>query len=169
MGSLLLGYWYNKRGPREALVVALLISIMGNFMYSFGFITSKWIVLISRFLVGFGSGFAIYARHVTISGTLAPVRATLSDVSTEEQRVRFMAVSNAVQFIGVAIVPGFATLLTFVDFTVGTVEVDRFTSAGFMLCILNSLSLIAVLLCVPSRLVKAIPKKALEKGTKFPS
>ena len=56
IGSLLFGYWYNKRGPKEALLVALAISIIGNFMYSFGPITNKWIVFISRVLVGFGSG-----------------------------------------------------------------------------------------------------------------
>ena len=94
-----------------------------------------------------------------ILGTLSPVRATLSDVSTKEQRVRFMAISNATQFIGFAIVPGFASLLTFIDFKVGSLSVDRLTSAGFMLCILNILSLVAVLVCEPSRLVKAAKKQ----------
>ncbi len=93
-GSIILGYWYNWRGPKEVIIVSLLLSIIGNVLYGFGYITSKWVVLVGRFLVGFGSGI------------LSPVRAAIADITTKEKRVRFMALSNAVQFIGFAIVPG---------------------------------------------------------------
>ena len=112
------------------LIGSLVISIIGNLLYSFGGVTDKWTVFVSRVLVGFGSG------------TLSPVRATLADVSTKEQRVRFMALSNAIQFVGFAILPGAAELLTYVEFNVGSYRVDRYTSPGFVLAILNILTMI---------------------------
>jgi MFS family permease len=103
----------------------LLIAVIGNLMYGVGYVTDKWVVLVGRFLVGFGSG------------TLAPIRAAIADITTTEQRVRYMALSNAVQFIGFAIVPGLAALLTLVDFYVGGLRIDRYSSAGFVLAFIS--------------------------------
>jgi len=117
---------------------SLLISVIGNLLYSSGYVTNMWVIFFGRFLVGFGSG------------TLSPIRASIADATTKEQRVRFMALSNATQFLGFAIVPGFAGLLYLFDFQFGWLKIDQFTSAGLILALMNGLAIIAVFYFVPT-------------------
>jgi len=54
----LFGYWAEKRTFKESVIVNLAIFIVGNFMYAMAgtSLGSPTMILISRFLVGLGSG-----------------------------------------------------------------------------------------------------------------
>lgn len=149
IGSILLGWWYNKRGAKEVLIVSLVCSIIGNVMYSLSSVTNLWMIFISRTLVGFGTGI------------LSVVRAFVAESTTKEQRLRFIAYSAAVQFIGFAVVPGGGALLTMIDFHIGSVPIDKFTSAGYVLAIVNLLIALLVLF----RLPKTKPKPEEESAS----
>ena len=64
VGSPFFGFWADKRPTREPLVIALLISIIFNVLYSYcGAFRSglaSWIMLVSRALVGFAAGTYVY-------------------------------------------------------------------------------------------------------------
>jgi len=131
-GSTAFGYWYNWRGPREVMMASLVISFVGNVLYGTGYVTHKWVILLSRFLVGFGSGI------------LSPVRAALADIATKQQLVRYMALANAIQFIGFAIMPGLAIVLTYINFSIGSMLINQCSSAGFILAILDVMVLFGI-------------------------
>ena len=60
LASPFFGFWADKRPTREPLIIALLINIIFNVLYSYcGAFKSGlagWIMLVSRALVGFGAG-----------------------------------------------------------------------------------------------------------------
>lgn len=60
IGSPFFGFWGDKRPTREPLIVALLIMVLFNIVYSYcGAFKSGlagWIMLVSRAMVGFGAG-----------------------------------------------------------------------------------------------------------------
>lgn len=47
---------YNKRGAKNVLIFCTILSIIGSVMYIVGAITNIWVIIISRFVIGFGSG-----------------------------------------------------------------------------------------------------------------
>jgi len=138
-GSVFLGWWYNKRGGKEVLIFSLALSAVAHIIYSFAGLTGWWILLISRTAVGFGTGI------------LSVVRAIIAAATTTEQRTRFMAFSSAVQFIGFAVVPGVGAALTYIDFNIGPLEIDQFTSAGFLLAIVNLIMMVVIIIWLPNR------------------
>jgi len=84
---------FSSLFSREVLLCSIFLSLVGNVLYSLGPHTGKWAVLISRVIVGFGSG------------VLTPIRAALAELTTKDQRTRFMAYCNAAQFVGL-VLPG---------------------------------------------------------------
>jgi ceroid-lipofuscinosis MFS transporter 7 len=60
VGSPLFGFWSDKRPAREPLIVALLVNVIFNVLYSYcGAFPSGlagWIMLVSRAMVGFTTG-----------------------------------------------------------------------------------------------------------------
>ena len=60
VGSPFLGFWADKRPAREPLIVALLINLIFNVLYSdcgaFPSGVAGWIMLVSRAMVGFAAG-----------------------------------------------------------------------------------------------------------------
>jgi hypothetical protein len=94
-----------------------------------------WAFLLSRIVVGLGAG------------TLGQSRGYVSQVTTKEQRTRFMAYLTVSQFAGFAVTPGLSILLTFIDFDlfgVSGLEVDLYSSAGYILSGLSVISFIVV-------------------------
>ena len=60
VASPFFGFWADKRPMREPLIVALLINVVFNVLYSycgaFKSGVSCWMLLVSRAMVGFGAG-----------------------------------------------------------------------------------------------------------------
>jgi len=131
IGGFLLGFHFNKRGAKEALLTAIGVSIIGNLLFSIGM--NKYLVLISRFIVGFGTGI------------LTITRAGISASTSKNERSRYFAWAGAVQFIGFALVAGLAEPLSYVNFKVGHLKVDEFTSGGYILTITNLLLFFLIL------------------------
>jgi MFS family permease len=84
IGGIGLGWLFNNIGTKKALFVALSLSIIGNILFSLAELTNIWVLLFSRALIGFGSG------------TLSVIRASLAEMSTKEERVKYMAIAGAV-------------------------------------------------------------------------
>jgi MFS family permease len=84
---------FDKRGAKESLIGSLILSLIGNLLYSFSGISNKWMILASRTIVGFGTG------------VLSVIRAYVGTVTTKEERTRFMAYTSVTQFLGFALMP----------------------------------------------------------------
>lgn len=54
LSSPIFGYWSDKRNFGEVLAVSLAIGVVANVTYAVSYAT--WMLLIARFLVGFGNG-----------------------------------------------------------------------------------------------------------------
>jgi len=132
IGSVFFGWLYNRKGAKITLLCSLSLSIFGNLFYSLGSLTNLWIIAFSRVLTGLATG------------VLSTARAFIAERTKPEERTRFMAYSNAVQFIGFSIMPGFDVVLSYIDFQIGTFSVNSYTSPGLMLVVMN----IAILLSV---------------------
>ena len=61
---ILLLFRYNKKGGKSALILSILVSVVGNFMYSFAPLTGWWSLILSRTIVGLGTGTIIIIQHL---------------------------------------------------------------------------------------------------------
>ena len=106
---------------REPLLVSLLIFMVGNLMYALS--QSQWTILVSRLLVGFGSGSLGVARGYVIATT------------DKADRTKWISLLSAAQFVGYSVTPGLGALLSFfnIDIIGEYVELDAFTTGGYIL------------------------------------
>jgi len=107
--------------------------VVGNILYAL--YPPPWLLLISRIIVGIGAG------------TLGQSRGYVSQVTTKEQRTRFVAYLTISQFAGFAVTPGISILLSFLDFDlfgVERLEADEYSSAGYLLAVLSAVSIFFV-------------------------
>ncbi|PRP89052.1 Major Facilitator Superfamily (MFS) [Planoprotostelium fungivorum] len=139
IGSTVLGYLYNKFGIQWTLQFALILSLGGNALYVFAALfNSIWVLLLARLLTGFSTG------------TLSIVRAFVAERTTKEERTRWVSYSTAVQYIGFALVPGFGAFFAHIDFTVGVLPVNQYTTPGFVLFFANAVMVPAVYFFIPN-------------------
>jgi len=128
------GWWSNKRSHKEVMLICLVLLMAGNTL--FALYPPPWLLLISRVIVGLGAG------------TLGQSRGYVSQVTTKEQRTRFVAYLTVSQFAGFAVTPGISILLSFVDFDLfgfDWLEADQFSSAGYVLAAIAAVSFVVVL------------------------
>jgi len=79
VGGILFGWWFNRFGGKLALACCLLVSVIGNILYALGPVTNIYILILSRVITGFSTGI------------LSVVRAVIAEMTTTEQRTKFMA------------------------------------------------------------------------------
>jgi MFS family permease len=132
VGAPFLGWWYNKRGAMEVLAVALGIGVLANLAYTFAYISDKYVLLISRLVIGFSTGL------------LGVCRAHIAAKTTLEDRTQFMGYAGAVQFVGFSLVPGVNPIFSTIDTKFGGLTLNMITMPGVFLAFLNAL---AILLC----------------------
>lgn len=127
LGSPIFGYWSNHAPVRLTIVVSLAISAIGNTLYGFvGDIPAHgWMMLISRFLVGFGAG------------NVAVCRAYASEASNLSNRAKTMAMMSMAQGMGFVVGPILGWVLAYVNFHIGHVVVNQYTSPGFVSAIMG--------------------------------
>jgi len=127
------GWWSNKRSHKEVMLVCLCFLIAGNLVYAL--YPPPWVLLVSRIVVGIGAG------------TLGQSRGYVSQVTTKEDRTRFVAYLTVSQFAGFAVTPGVSILLSYVDFDLfgfEWLETDGYSSAGYLLAMLSLITFVVV-------------------------
>eukprot|EP00474_Spongospora_subterranea_P004775 CRZ05233.1 hypothetical protein [Spongospora subterranea] len=106
--SLPYGYMVDwTRSSRNTLILATIITMFGSVLYMMG----AWIgsgsyavacVLISRFIIGFGSG------------TLSVSRSFMISISTSEERTKYVSWNTLVQYIGFSMSPIFPVVINWI-------------------------------------------------------
>ena len=118
---------------RAVLLLSSAACMAGNFLFCFaGAVSSKWVLLFSRVLTGFGTGMLSVARtHVSVT-------------TPSDERTLWMSWLGIVQFVGFAITPVVGNVhVKKVDF--GFMVVNDYTFATLVLLMLEVL--VFVLLC----------------------
>jgi MFS transporter, ceroid-lipofuscinosis neuronal protein 7 len=117
------------------LIVSLVICLLGNIIYmaaDASATNSLAVLVVSRFIVGFGGG----SRSVC--------RANVAALTTVDQRLKYITILAAVVFLGYALTPGLGSLVARTDMEVGGVQFNKFTSPGAILVALNIVTLVAI-------------------------
>jgi len=134
ISTLGLGYLSTQSAYKKVLSWSVLICVIGNILYSVAYEGGIYLLITSRFVLGFGAG------------TLSVIRAYVVEVTRQTERTFFMAIVGAVQFLGFAIMPGAGSLLSlFPNYSIKGLRIDAFTTPGWTLGFLN---LVALLLLV---------------------
>lgn len=147
-GSTVFGKLVDVTSARQTFAVSLVVSLIGNAMYVladnasggniFGFTYGMMLLLISRFVVGFGAG------------NRAVCRANVADLTSQSSRMRYMTILQATVYFGYAVTPGVASVLPYqrnVEFTsTAFFRLNIYTLPGIVLCVLNAFVLASVAL-----------------------
>ncbi|KAL4608172.1 SPX domain-containing membrane protein At4g11810-like [Arapaima gigas] len=117
----LFGHWSDRtRTTKNAVLLANVFEIVGNFMYFLGF--SKWLLLSSRLVAGVGAG-AGSSIFSLLTWSTAP-----------EDRATVFAAVMACRQAGLLIGPAFNIFLRTCDFQLGPFLVNKYTSPGLFMC-----------------------------------
>ncbi|GAM26976.1 hypothetical protein SAMD00019534_101510, partial [Acytostelium subglobosum LB1] len=144
------GYWGNRRPKIESIIIATIISLIGNGLYGFtyelGGVSFIPVISLSRFIVGVGSG------------RVAVCRAYASERTEASKKTQTMGRMSGAQGAGFVIGPIIGYGLSHVDFKVGNIVVNKFTAPGFASVILNIISMVIVLLWFKEQSVPEHPQ-----------
>ena len=133
------GLWYHYRNARETFIFASLITIIFNILYSYAHLfpppIAIYIVLLTRFSIGFAFGSA------------SVMRAFISASTTEDERTNALANLNATRSVGFLIGPviGFAFQpLGYSGYTIPYIHLtlNLYTCPGYLCAILSIVNLI---------------------------
>ena len=133
------GLWYHYRSARETFIFALITSFISNILYSYAHVfppsIAIYIILLTRFSIGFAFGSA------------SVMRAFISASTTEEERTGALANLNATRSVGFLLGPviGFAFQpLSYPGYTIPYIQLklDLYTCPGYLCAILNIVNLI---------------------------
>lgn len=139
------GLWTNKIGRvNPPLIASLVISMFANLIYfSMNAMPNAYILLISRFLSGTGSGNrGVYLAYVAAK-------------STQSNRTAAMALSSGGALVGLMLGPSSAALFTFLGpqgISIGGIQISMYTAPAFLAFIINILCVLLVLLFLDDRL-----------------
>jgi len=133
---MLFGWWYDYRPVKEPILVAIFLAVGGNALYSalalFPLEYAPWLMFISRFLVGFGSG------------SVAVCRAFCSEVTPLQNKTSMMAAISGAQGIGFVIGPGVGSALSLLNYRYGDFHIDAYTSPGILSALFCFVNLVLV-------------------------
>ncbi|KAL0225074.1 hypothetical protein RCL1_002986 [Eukaryota sp. TZLM3-RCL] len=123
LGSPILGMWYNRRSLRESLSGSLLICVFCCLLYAIA--GNLFHLFLSRFILGIGSG------------SIAIIRAYLSEVTSQSQRTSVNTWVNALQILGIVVGPSCGIIFSRMKFTLfGAVKFTELSSPGYFCAIL---------------------------------
>ncbi|KAL6738139.1 hypothetical protein Aduo_011718 [Ancylostoma duodenale] len=133
----LFGFWNQRTlSTKMPISFGFMVSAVGNLIYGLLPLLThevKWVMLISRFLTGFGAG------------TLGVLRSFIATASTSEDRVRAVSLGTAGLTTGLSLGP--AIQICFIPlgnsgFIIGPIVFNMYTSAAFFMCAISILSVI---------------------------
>eukprot|EP01133_Synstelium_polycarpum_P017371 gene17371-20725_t len=121
----LIGMWADRRTLREAICVTLMIGMIGNLVYANA--VSPIMVVMGRVIAGIGSS------------NMALTNSYIADVTTQEDRTRYMAKVNGINAFGLVAGPVFNLALNKINFSfhMGRMHVifDTLRNPGWMLAL----------------------------------
>ncbi|GMT10488.1 hypothetical protein PFISCL1PPCAC_1785, partial [Pristionchus fissidentatus] len=137
VASPLFGIWNQRTmSTKYPVALGLVFCIIGNLIY--GILPTftdgvKWIMLVARFIIGFGSG------------NYAVLRSYTASASVPRDRTRAIALATGSYVLGISFGPAIQMIFTPIDegFVVGgVVHFNMFTFPAYAMCIINLISLI---------------------------
>jgi MFS transporter, ceroid-lipofuscinosis neuronal protein 7 len=135
ISSTVFGWMCDRYSFKFVYTVSSLVCLVGNAIYMLAdasVTNSIAVLVVSRFLVGFGAG----NRSVC--------RANVAALTTVDQRLRFLTILAAVVFLGYALTPGLGSLVAGTDFEIAGVYFNKYTSPGAILVALNLVTILAM-------------------------
>ena len=130
ISSTLLGLISDRRGCRSAYVLALLISAAGNALYALSdrsALNSRYMLLVARFIVGFGAG------------NRAVCRADVAALTTSAARLRWITILSATIFAGYALTPGLGSAIARINGVFVGMQWNEYNAPGAILALYNLL------------------------------
>lgn len=116
----LFGYWADKKNTKLVISICMVLCFVGNLGYAMcAPIKSKWALLVSRLIVG------------SFAGSTSVISAHISEVTSQEERTKWMSLNSAGFVLGFIIGPAFSLAFTYVDFKIGWFPVNQYTMAGY--------------------------------------
>lgn len=110
----------DKTGSvKLSLIIANLFEIVGNGLYMIS--SNKYIVLTARLVAGVGSGVA------------SSIFGTISRTTNEEERTGIFSLFMSLRQVGLIVGPAFNLFLHSLDFNIGRVTVNEYTSPGLLM------------------------------------
>ncbi|ETV96649.1 hypothetical protein H310_10335 [Aphanomyces invadans] len=137
ISSFVFGWMCDRYTFRTVYILSSSIGILGNVIYLFAdshVLSSLEVLLVSRFIVGFGAG----NRSVC--------RADVARMTSVEQRLKYITILCMVVFLGYALTPGMGAVLVGVDTSIMGLHLHELTAPGFTLTILNLMTLLFMIL-----------------------
>ncbi|KAL0591819.1 hypothetical protein ABG067_000962 [Albugo candida] len=101
ISSTVFGWMCDRWTFKAVYIISSVICLFGNVLYLLAdehVVNSKYLLAISRFIVGFGAG----NRSVC--------RANVAAITTVSQRLKYLTILATVVFLGYALTPGFGSL-----------------------------------------------------------
>uniref|UniRef100_A0A8C5M906 Major facilitator superfamily domain containing 8 n=1 Tax=Leptobrachium leishanense TaxID=445787 RepID=A0A8C5M906_9ANUR len=155
LASLFFGFWSNHRPRREPLVVSISIMIAASVLYAYVHVPTshnKYYMLISRALVGFGSG------------NVAVVRSYVAGATSLSERTSAMANVSAFQALGFILGPAFQACFTLIGeqgviFQAIYLQVNMYTAPALMGALLGIINIILVFAVFREHTVDDLGKK----------
>ena len=136
----LFGLWYHYRNAREVFIFSIILSTLANIIYAYAYLFSPtvalYVILLTRFLIGFAFGSA------------SVMRAFIATATTEKERTDALANLNATRSIGFFIGPliGMAFQpIGYPGYTIPYIQLrfNLYTSPAYFLCFLGLVNLIS--------------------------
>ncbi|EQC35050.1 hypothetical protein SDRG_07290 [Saprolegnia diclina VS20] len=136
ISSTVFGWLCDRYSFRFVYIVSSLIGLLGNIIYLLADLhvyNCVHVLLVSRFLVGFGAG----NRSVC--------RANVAAITHVDQRLKYMTILAMVVFFGYALTPGLGGILNDIDFRIGSLHIHKLTAPGVVLAAMNLVTIVLML------------------------
>ena len=112
--------------PKEVLLCSLFIEILGHLLYATA--NNRYVILVARILAGIGLG-----NESAINSYISKV------TSPQARSVELGAMQMAIA-LAYAMGPFLSIGLSFIDFNVGSFEINQYTAPGYVACLLSILN-----------------------------
>lgn len=122
----------KTRSIKICVIVSNLFEIIGNCLYMVSW--NKYIVLTARLVAGVGSGVA------------SSIFGTISRTTSEEERTGIFSLFMSLRQVGLIVGPAFNLFLHSLDFKIGRVTVNEYTSPGLLMAAIWLLHTIIVII-----------------------
>ncbi|KAF0683862.1 Aste57867_24088 [Aphanomyces stellatus] len=165
LSSILFGYMSDHVSFRAVHLLSAAIGVMGNLVYlvptspHLSPMASMALLLLSRFLVGFGAG------------NVSVCRANVATMTPVAHRLQYMNRLALVVFLGYALSPGLGGLFAHVDVPLpGSLALNALSIPGLLLALLNAITFVSVLFGFDNSLdAMDAPPATLSPSSPWPS